>query len=105
MASAAESCSSAPWRSPSRRRSWSASRWKAASVMSKRQVLRGSERSMLEIKNLHATVDGKPILNGIDLTIEAGEVHAMMGPNGSGKSTLSYEIGRAPCRERVCQYV
>ncbi len=48
--------------------------------------------SMLEIKNLHVTVDGKEILKGINLDIGAGEVHAIMGPNGSGKSTLSYVL-------------
>lgn len=48
--------------------------------------------SLLEVRNLHVEIDGKKILNGLDLTVEKGKVHAIMGPNGSGKSTLAYVL-------------
>src|SRR6516225_1148468 len=51
---------------------------------------------LLEIKNLHAEVEGKTILNGLELRVNAGEVHAIMGPNGSGKSTLAYVLAGKP---------
>ena len=51
---------------------------------------------MLEIRNLHAAIDGNEILKGINLTVRKGEIHAIMGPNGSGKSTLAYVMAGKP---------
>ena len=51
---------------------------------------------MLEITDLHAEIDGKPILKGLSLSVNAGEVHAIMGPNGAGKSTLGYVLAGRP---------
>jgi Fe-S cluster assembly ATP-binding protein len=55
--------------------------------------------ALLEIRNLHASINGNPILKGIDLTVNAGEVHSIMGPNGSGKSTLAQVLARREAYE------
>src|SRR5918992_4446173 len=54
---------------------------------------------MLETRNLHASIDGKEILRGINLTVNKGEIHAIMGPNGSGKSTLAKVLAGHPAYE------
>ena len=51
---------------------------------------------MLQINNLHANVGDKPILKGVNLSLGAGEIHAIMGPNGAGKSTLGYVLAGRP---------
>src|SRR5262245_63987276 len=76
-------CSSCRWNSPSRRRSSFQSAWKEAWV---------NLMAFLEVKNLHVEVEDKKILNGLTLTVEKGQVAAIMGPNGSGKSTLAYVL-------------
>ena len=55
-------------------------------------IVKSKTKPMLSIRNLHASIDGKPILDGLSLDLPAGEVHAIMGPNGAGKSTLSYVL-------------
>ena len=48
--------------------------------------------AVLEVRNLHVSVEDKPILKGVNLTVKQGEIHALMGPNGTGKSTLAYTL-------------
>ena len=62
----------------------------------RRAIVKKAADDMLNIENLHAEIDGKPILKGLTLAVNAGEIHAIMGPNGAGKSTLAYVLGGRP---------